>query len=588
MTSKCFVLLCFILLSINLQSQDNDLSAVDINFYQKIELSDGTNLSANIYKPANLEEKKLPVVLIVTPYVSDENHERGMFFAKNGYIFITVDCRGRGNSEGKFIPFENDAKDGKEVVDWIGKQSWSNGKVGMFGGSYRGMNQWFILKEFPENLKTIIPIASVGPGLDFPKYNNIFYPYMLRWLMLTSRNTMNVKLMGSDFWEKKKEKMYTNNLPFSTYDSLVGFPKKVFQDWISHPSHDAFWQRFYFSEKESKRINIPILSITGHFDADQPGALKYYNDHMEHGNSKAIKDHYIIIGPWNHSGTRRPKKEVGGVQFKENAVLKMNQLYLDWFNFTLKKGRKPSLLKDNVMYYVMGENKWKYAANLKAISNTTKEFFLSSLNGNADDVFSSGQLTKAPSTKDKEPDVFTYHPLANGGIKNPSYLSENKEYLKDQSYVNDKGVLIYHSSALKEDINVNGKIAFEGYISINAVDVDFEISVYEITENNESIFLQSDQLRARYRKSLEVPELVTKNKILKYVFEGENMFSRTLRKGNRIRFVFSVIDKPRVQKNYGISDDPSIQKAKNANEVTVKLYHNSKYPSKIIIPVLKH
>ena len=588
MKIKYLLFLPLFLFSISFFSQKKDSLQVTIDFYQKIELSDGTKLSANIYKPYHLQNKKLPTILIITPYVSDENHERGLFFARNGYVFITVDCRGRGNSEGKFIPFEKDAKDGKEVVDWIGKQSWNNGKVGMLGGSYRGMNQWFVLKEFPKNLKTIIPIASVGPGLDFPKYNNIFYPYMIRWLMLTSGKTINQKLFGADFWNQKQEQLYTQNISFNKYDSVVNFPNKVFQNWISHPSHDAFWQRFYFTKKESEQINIPILSITGHFDSDQPGALKYYNDHMQHGNKKAIENHYLIIGPWNHGGTRRPKKELAGLTFKENAVLNMNQLYVDWFNWTLKNGEKPSLLKDRVMYYPMGENKWKYASSLKAISNSKKELFLSSINSDAKSPFTSGQLLENPIKKDITPDKISYNPLTNQAIETPSYQNKNSKYLTDQSYINDKEILIYHSNPLKETIEVNGKIAFEGYISMDVVDADFEISVYEITSNNESIFLQRDQLRARYRKSLETPELVKKNTIEKYIFEGENMFSRSVKKGSRLRFVFSMVDKPQVQRNYMTAEDPSVQQAKNAKKATIKLYHNAKYPSKISIPILKH
>ncbi len=588
MKIKYLLFLPLFLFSISFFSQKKDSLQVTIDFYQKIELSDGTKLSANIYKPYHLQNKKLPTILIITPYVSDENHERGLFFARNGYVFITVDCRGRGNSEGKFIPFEKDAKDGKEVVDWIGKQSWNNGKVGMLGGSYRGMNQWFVLKEFPKNLKTIIPIASVGPGLDFPKYNNIFYPYMIRWLMLTSGKTINQKLFGADFWNQKQEQLYTQNISFNNYDSVVNFPNKVFQNWISHPSHDAFWQRFYFTKKESEQINIPILSITGHFDSDQPGALKYYNDHMQHGNKKAIENHYLIIGPWNHGGTRRPKKELAGLTFKENAVLNMNELYVDWFNWTLKNGEKPSLLKDRVIYYPMGGNKWKYASSLKAISNSKKELFLSSINSDAKSPFTSGQLLENPIKKDITPDKISYNPLTNQAIETPSYQNKSSKYLTDQSYINDKEILIYHSNPLKETIEVNGKIAFEGYISMDVVDADFQISIYEITSNNESIFLQRDQLRARYRKSLETPELVKKNTIEKYIFEGENMFSRSVKKGSRLRFVFSMVDKPQVQRNYMTAEDPSVQQAKNAKKATIKLYHNAKYPSKISIPILKH
>ncbi|MCH2033436.1 MAG: CocE/NonD family hydrolase [Tenacibaculum sp.] len=563
-----------------------DTLNVSIKFYQKIELSDGIKLSSNIYFPENYDKrKKYPTVLVITPYVSDENHERGLFFSRNDYVFITVDCRGRGNSEGEFIPFESDGKDGAEVINWIGKQSWSNGKVGMFGGSYRGMNQWLILKEFPKNLKTIIPIASVGPGLDFPKYNNIFYPYVMRWLMLTSGKTINQKLFGEDFWKQKREQLYLEGKPFNSYDEIVGFPKKVFQKWISHPSHDEFWQQFYFTKEQSKKVNIPILSITGHFDSDQPGAMKYYSDHMNNGNEEAKSNHYLIVGPWSHGGTRRPKKEFWGLKFGENAVIDMNDLYLKWFNWTLKEGKKPTILKDKIMLYTMGENTWNYTTKLDELSNGEKELFLSSFNSEANDVFSSGDLLDAPLSNDLNPDIIVYDPSKKKGINSASYNSKISEVFTDQSYVNDEDILIYHSKPLEEDMEVNGKIRFEAYISMDVEDTDLEVTMYEISKDNSSKFLQKDQIRARYRKGLEKPVLVRKNVIEKYVFEGENLFSRVIKKGSRIRLVFSSIDKPNVQRNFNSKEDPSIQKMENAKIATIKLFHNKKYPSRIVLPI---
>ncbi|TCI91897.1 CocE/NonD family hydrolase [Tenacibaculum sp. M341] len=587
MNRKLFSL--FLLLSVAVNAKTSkiiDSLNIAIKFYQKIKLSDGIKLSSNIYFPENYKEgQKLPTILIITPYVSDENHERGLFFARNGYIFMTVDCRGRGNSEGTFFPFEDDAKDGAEVIDWIGNQKWSNGKVGMMGGSYRGMNQWFVLKKFPKNLTTIVPTASVGPGLDFPKYNNIFYPYVMRWLMLTSGKTINQKLFGVDFWKLKQEQLYKENAVFNSYDSLVGYPKEAFQKWISHPSHDSFWQQFYFNADEAKKINIPILSITGHFDSDQPGAMKYYTDHMKNGNNAAKLNHYLIVGPWSHGGTRRPQKELGGFKFKDNAVLNINSLHLDWFNWTLKEGKKPTFLKDRVAYYTMGTSKWQYEPKLKNIANSSKTYFLNSVNSDAKNLFYSGNLSEKLVEKDKEPDIIIYDPLKNKGTKDASYLSKNRDFFKDQSYVNNKEVLMYHSEPLSKDVQINGKISFEAYISLNVVDTDFQVAIYEITNNNESIFLQTDQLRARYRKGLEKPELVKKGAIEKYIFKGENMFSRTIKKGSKLRLIFSAIDSPGVQKNYNYEEDPAIQSPLKAKTAVIKLYHNKKYPSKIILPI---
>ena len=113
---------------------------VDLIWGVKIPLRDGVKLNATIYKPKNMSAP-LPVIFTLTPYVGDSYHARADYFAKNGYVFALVDVRGRGSSEGKFNPFAQEAKDGYDTVEWLAKQSFSNGKITMWGGSYAGYNQ---------------------------------------------------------------------------------------------------------------------------------------------------------------------------------------------------------------------------------------------------------------------------------------------------------------------------------------------------------------------------------------------------------------------------------------------------------------
>jgi len=318
---------------------------VDIKLYQNIAMRDGIHLSANIYFPDNTE-KSYPVILIYTPYVNDEAVERGMFFAKNGYVFITLDLRGRGNSEGEYRPFEKDGIDGYDAIQWISQQDWCNGKIGMMGGSYRGMVQWMTLKNKPKALKTIVPTASVGPGIDFPKSGGIFSNYALKWLNFTSGVSRNGNLLGnSDYWNRKADKKYKEFIPFKDWDILaLSKENPVFQTWIAHPDFDTYWQNFYPTKEDYKSFDLPILTITGYFDADQPGAMTYYEDHMKYGSKNGKANHYLIFGPWSHAGTRNPVTELGGLSFGSDSKLDMMQLHLDWFNWTLKNGEKPKLL----------------------------------------------------------------------------------------------------------------------------------------------------------------------------------------------------------------------------------------------------
>src|ERR1051326_4842863 len=126
----------------------------DMIWALKIPMRDGVQLNATVYRP-HAQKDPLPVVFTFTPYIGDSYQDRAEYFAQNGYVYALVDVRGRGNSGGNFEPFANDARDGYDVVEFLAKQPWSNGKVAMWGGSYAGFDQWATLKEFPPHLATI-------------------------------------------------------------------------------------------------------------------------------------------------------------------------------------------------------------------------------------------------------------------------------------------------------------------------------------------------------------------------------------------------------------------------------------------------
>src|SRR6184192_779031 len=194
---------------------------VDFTWGAQIPLRDGAKLGATIYRPKGTDSRT-PVIFTLTPYVADTYHERATYFARNGYAFALVDCRGRGNSTGKFEPFANEARDGYDVVEWLARQPWSNGKVAMWGGSYAGQDQWATAKEVPPHLVTIVPAAAAHPGVDFPFYQNIFYPYDLQWLTLTSGTTPNNNIFAdSSIWIGRFQELYRRHLPFAALDSVV-------------------------------------------------------------------------------------------------------------------------------------------------------------------------------------------------------------------------------------------------------------------------------------------------------------------------------------------------------------------------------
>ncbi len=553
----------------------------------KIPLRDGVRLNATVFKPRPQPEP-LPVVFTLTPYVGDTYHARAQYFARRGYVFALVDVRGRGNSEGTFMPFENEARDGRDVVEWLASQPWSNGKVAMWGGSYAGFDQWATAKERPPHLATIVPAAAAAAAVDFPFLNNISVPYLVQWRTYTSGLTPNLNLfLDQAFWIAKFQELYRSHRPFKEFDTLAGNPSDWFQKTLAHPRPDDYWKAMRPSAEDYAALSIPILTITGHYDDDQPGALHYYRMHMKLGAADARSRHYLLIGPWDHAGTRTPNRDVGGLRFGEGSMLDLNALHKEWYDWTMKGGPAPSLLKKRVAYYVVGgEEDWKYADTLEAVESERRTLFLRS-DGHADDAFRSGGLRGQKPAAAEPPDAYVYDPLD----VRPADLEkeEIRDYLTDQRYVLNtfgNGVL-YVTEPFAEDTEVTGSVRLTAYLSMDVSDTDLKASLYEVTPDGKSILLTEDQLRARYRESLEKETLVKTGEVLRYDFTRFPFFSRRVAKGSRLRLFLRCPNSIFLQKNYNGGGVVAEEGATDARTAHVKVYHDAAHPSALEVPIAR-
>ena len=550
----------------------------------KIPLRDGVKLNATVYRP--LEQKDaLPCVFTLTPYIAQSYHDRGMYFAGHGYVFLTVDVRGRGNSEGEFTPLLQEAKDGHDIVEWLGTQSYCNGKVTMWGGSYAGYDQWATAKEFPSHLATIVPVASPKPGVDYPMRNNIFYPYDMQWLTLVSGNAGQEKIFGdSGFWSSNFRRWYEARAPFAELDRYVGNPSPIFHTWIEHPAQDAYWDSFSPTQEQYAKLDLPILTITGHYDGDQPGALGFYREYMQHGSVAGKDKHYLIIGPWDHPGTRTPQAEVAGLKFGEASLLDMNALHKSWYDWTMKAGTKPEFLKDKVAFYVVGEEAWRYAPTLDAVTARSEPWYLDSAGGRANDVFASGSLGK-DNARGGKPDRYVYDPLDTTPAQWETVDVPNG--LTDQrGVINSAGkILVYHTPAFAADTDLAGFFKLSAWISLDQPDTDFVTAVYEIKQDGSSVALSDDMLRARYRKSFRDAQPVKPGAVERYDFDHFTFTARRIAKGSRLRLILAPVNSLWSQKNYNSGGVVANESDKDARKVTVTLYHDASRPSALYVPL---
>lgn len=566
---------------------------------QKIPLRDGVKVSARIWIPDDVVSP-LPAVLVYTPYISDESQGRGTFFARNGYVYMSVDVPGRGNSEGVFYPLEGDkhCHELLDIISWIQKQPWSDSRVVMRGGSYRGMVQWQAMKTRPRGLVSIVPSDPVYPGIDFPLFRNIFSPYIAHWLSYTDGVTGNDLLFyDGGYWMSRYFKMYRQHTPFSQFWKMAGVKNRMFKKWLAHPYLDEYWSSLVPAPGDYKKITIPILSITGHFAGAQRGSLLFFRNHHRWSPKHAQENHYLVLGPWNHSGTRYPKKSLFGQTFGTNSMLDMDQLHLEWYDWHLKGKPRPEFLKDRVCYYVMGIDQWKYAPSLEAVSNASQVWYLSSENGRASDVFHSGSLKREKAGREI-PDSIDYDPMDISpgerfiqGLSNQEGPENVFDLINDQSMLLDQGDayhgdnLVYHSPPLNGDLEVSGFVTFKAYISLNVPDTDFRVSLYEIKPNGKAFWLTGTIMRARYRNSMSRAELVKPSEINLYTFDTFDFFSRRLTRGSRLRLVFGPLNSPAWEKNYNSGGIVAEESARDARKARITLYHDARYPSRLVLPV---
>ena len=532
-----------------------------------------SKLSATLIRPKK-STKPLPAIFVFNIYAGDVDKRIAKRAAKNGYAGIVVNTRGKRLSPQDIEPFEHDANDAYDIITWISEQPWSNGNVGMYGGSYLGFSQWASVKHLHPALKTIVPQVAVGIGIDFPMHNNIFTHYMYQWIHYVENNKTTDLAAFSDTkkWSAISEKWYKNGLSFRSLDSIDGRPNKTFQKWLNHPSYDAFWQNMTPQKEEFANINIPILSITGYFDGDQRGALYYFNQHYKY-NPKA--NHYLLIGPYDHPGAQdSPTATVQGYKIDSVANIDIGALVYQWFDYVLKGGKKPTLIKDKINYQVMGTNTWKHAASLKEINNGELTFYL-------DNKLTSAHYSLATKKSKKKgfinqtidfKDRSDLEKLMEA-VKTPPKILETKRL---DSLFSKEGGTVFISSPFESAFEINGSFTGQLNLKINKKDVDISIALYEITPDNKFFNLSTYLGRASYARDKSKRQLLKPNKKESIPVSNTFLTSKKISKGSRLLLAVSVIKSPFLQINYGTGKDVSDETIKDAEiPLQIKWYNDS-------------
>ncbi|WP_288374678.1 CocE/NonD family hydrolase [Chryseobacterium culicis] len=500
-------------------------------------------------------------ILVNSIYPDSEDANDQKVQASYGYHSVYIYPRGKYTSNSSIEPFEHEQEDINKVIDWVIKQPWSNGKTGMIGGSYLGFSQWAAAKNIHPALKTIIPQASVGIGVvDFPMNNNIFASYSLRWINYVTNNKMlDPGFKDEEQWNSVFKKWYVGGEAFNKLDSIAGKKSIIFQRWLKHPSFDSYWQKMIPYKNEYSKINIPVLTITGYYDSDQLGALYYFRNHYKYNKNA---DHYLIIGPYDHSGAQGYiKNNLKGYTIDSAANMDISNITMEWFDYILKGQPKPSFLKDKINYQVMGTNEWKSTSSIDDFDKHQLKFYISTHH----------QLSLE---KDKEKS-FTPLTVDLKDRSNADELLKQKDNVLDQKIYHSDAV-VFSSAPFEKPVEFTGNFVGNLKLSVNKKDVDVYMKLYEKTSEGKYFLLSTYYGRASYAKSSEKRELLRENKETSIKVTNNEFVSKKMEKGSQLVLILGAIKNPLMQINYGTGKDVSEETIKDAAApLEIKFYNNS-------------
>ena len=540
---------------------------VHIHHGVSVPMRDGVKLVADIYQPE--AEAKFPVLLQRTPYNRAGAQESAAKMAAHGYVVIVQDTRGRFDSGGEFYPFRYESQDGYDTVEWAAKLPYSDGKVGMFGGSYVGATQMLAAMASPPHLVGIQPYVTASEYYDGWTYQS---GALMQWFASSWSSGLAVDTLRRKAFSDPKA--WVSQLPVESYRMIdppaVPALTPYFRDWVAHETSDDYWKAWKISDHYST-MNVKALHAGGWHDIFLKGTIQNYVGMRK--NSPAAADQRLLLGPWAHADTS-PEGKIGDVTFGKSAVLDSDGTILRWYDYALKGVRNEYATGAPVRIFVMGENQWRDEKEFPLARTKYTKYYLSK-----------ASLSSAPGSG--EPEQFEYDPanpvptiggrLCCGNNQLPPGPADQRpnEGRPD--------VLVFSTPPLEKDVEATGWVKATIYASSSAVDTDFTALLADVDPSGYARFLTDGIVRARYRNSTAHAEAIEPGKIYEYsidLWATSNVFKA----GHRIRLYVSSSNFPRFNRNLntgkGTAGSTSMAKAQQ------RIYHDAQHPSALVLPMI--
>jgi len=544
---------------------------LQIQFDRRVPMRDNITLSADIYLPLCCPTERRPVILERTPYMkAGIKFERAKYFVRHGYVFVEMDVRGRGDSDGEFVPYFNEGKDGYDAVEWCARQPWSDGNVGTLGASYGGRIQWLAAVERPPHLKAMVVLVPPSdPFVETP--TGTPSPMHICWLHLVSGRAL--QSMDVVDWENVYK-----HLPIVSMDEDIGRCIPAWHAEVEHAQLDAYWQPLCY-QQHFKQADVPVLHISGWYDDEQVGTpLNYMGMTARAATPEARASQRLLMGPWDHA--TNSSQRLGNVDFGPQALIDLLGEQRLWFDRWLKG--LPVAEMAPVRIFVMGENTWRDEREWPLARTKWTPYYLHS-QGHANSRQGDGVLSISKPEGEQPADHYAYDPAhAVPFITNPTsaQIGGPDDYTELQMR---SDMLVYITEALTEDIEVTGPIVVDLYAASSAPDTDFMAMLIDVWPNGFRQRLCDGMIRARFRGGMDRPELIEPGRIYRYRIDCWNT-SQLFSKGHRICLQITSSAFPKYDRNQNIAGPLGM-----STELVVaeqRIYHDAEHPSAIILPII--
>ncbi len=516
--------------------------------------SEGVPLATDHYAPSGKRARgqRFPTILIRCPY--GRNRVRGLFglmiafsahrYAERGYHVVVQDTRGRGDSGGVFTPFQHERADGLATVDWIQRQTWFNGQLATWGGSYLGIVQWAIADRAPIQAMLVSISSSELAPIIFPD-NVLDLSLAMRWLALFEALDNGPSLTALMRSERRAQKGIMH-LPIIEADTVtLATPSHFFSAWLDHDDYTNLWPQLNY-DCAIERVSAPIHLISGWYDVFLRGTLNDY-----HKLRAAGRQPYLTIGPWFHL-----EEVLCAVDVRHG---------LEWFDAHLK-GR-PLPREKPVRLFVMGANTWRDYEQYPPQSQAIRAY-----------LHSGGLLTfEAPFT-DEPPDEYDYDPLDPTPIVGGAQLSLSAGRRDNRALESRKDVLTYTSTPLSQPFEIIGPVRLVLYVQPNIDYADFYGRLTDVYPDGRSMNICDGLYRITPQNGTRAEDgtLCVEVDLWATAYQ--------FKMGHRIRLIVSSGAHPHWARNLGVPDQLHSTQTRAAHQ---RVYHDPLHPSALILPMVQ-